>query len=210
MAIAFELIPALLMVAIMTFMPCSPRWLATQGRDSEALAILAKIRCETVDDLGTQMEYRYISDSVADELKIGNGKWTELFVPGLRNRLAIAIMIQFWQQFSGVNAILYFQGSLITGMGFSKEMAQVPFTIANDFVNFAAAFPAMYLVDTLGRRKLLLVGGLGMATAHFMVTAFIGMSKSTGADGFGWGAIVSIYVFFLFFASTWGFIKFNV
>lgn len=201
---AFQCVPALILVGIMFFMPCSPRWLATKGRDAEALQIIATIRCETINDEGTILEYRHISSAVAKEREAGNGSWSELLVPGLRNRLAIAMMIQFWQQFTGINAVLYYQGSLLQGMGISKDQAQTSFTLANDFINFLCTFPGMYLVDILGRRKLLIAGGMGMGTAHFLICMFVGISYSTGITLLSWGAIISMWLFLLCFASTWG------
>jgi MFS transporter, SP family, sugar:H+ symporter len=204
LAMGIQCVPAILLLVVMFFMPCSPRWLATKGRDAEAIEIIAHLRSETVNDPGTLAEYKQITDAVEIERSVGNGSWGELLVPGLRNRLALAMLIQMWQQFTGINVILYYQNSLLTGMGIDKDQASIPFTLANDFINFLATFPGMYLVDILGRRKLLILGGFGMGTAHFLVCMFVGLSKSTGIGALSWGAIFSVYLFFFCFASTWG------
>lgn len=204
MAMGFQCLPAILLLVVMFFMPYSPRWLATQGRDHEAIEIIAKLRSENVTDIGTLKEYKYISDSVSVEKTVGNGSWSELLVPGLRNRLAIAMLLQISQQLTGINVILYYQTTLLEGMGIDHDAALIPFTLANDFINFVATFPGMFLVDVLGRRKLLLLGGFGMGFAHFLICMFVGVSRLTGVPALSWGAIFSVYLFFFCFASTWG------
>lgn len=203
-AMGMQCVPAVFLLIVMFFMPYSPRWLATQGRDAEALAIIARLRSETVSDVGAVAEYKQIADAVIIERSVGNGSWSELLVPGLRNRLVIAMTIQMFQQLTGINAILYYQGSLLIGMGIDPFDAAIPFTLANDSINFLATFPGMFLVDILGRRKLLLIGGFGMGVAHFLICMFVGVSKISGIPSLSWGAIFSVYLFFFFFASTWG------
>lgn len=204
LAMGMQCIPAVLLLVVMFFMPQSPRWLATKDRNAEALDIIARLRSEPANSPGAVAEYKTITDAVEFERTIGNGSWSELMVPGLRNRLFIAMTIQMLQQWTGINVILYYQGALLEGMGISKENAAIPFTLANDFINFIATFPGMYLIERAGRRKLLLVGGFGMGIAHFLVCTFIGLSRSTNHPSLSWGAIFSVYLFFFFFASTWG------
>ncbi|KAI8908312.1 sugar transporter [Gorgonomyces haynaldii] len=204
LAMGMQMAPAVLLLVVMTFMPESPRWLATKSRDGEALATIAKLRAEKITDEASQKEFKHIQQSIEQERLVGNGAWSELFVPGLRNRFWIAVVMQMFQQMTGINVILYYQGSLFTGMGIDPKAAAIPFTIANTFINMVSTIPGMYLIERVGRRKLLLLGGLGMGVAHYLVCTFIGLSKSTGNGALSWGAIFSVYLFFFSFASTWG------
>jgi sugar porter (SP) family MFS transporter len=204
LAMGIQCAPAVLLMIVMFFMPESPRWLALKGRGSEALKVIAKLRSEKPTEEGPLSEFKDISDSIAHEKTIGNGSWGELLTPGIRNRLVIAVLLQTFQQWTGINVILYYQGSLIQGMGFDKDQAQIPFTIANNFINFVATFPGMYLIERLGRRKLLIFGGFLMGLAHFLVSIFVGQQLATGQQAFAWASIFSVYLFFFAFASTWG------
>jgi MFS family permease len=194
--------PAIMLLLIMFFMPESPRWLANKGRDTEALEIIAKLRGEGSGDEGSIQEYATITKSIAVEKCLGNGDWSELLVPGIINRLIIAMTLQMCQQLTGINVILYYQGDLLKGMGVNPKDAAIQFTLANDFVNFIATFPGMYLIDRVGRRKLLLCGGIGIAVSHLMVCFFVGNSQGSNHAFYSWGAILSIYMFLFSFAAV--------
>ncbi|TPX75940.1 hypothetical protein CcCBS67573_g02778 [Chytriomyces confervae] len=88
-------------------------------------------------------------------------------------------------------------------MGFASADTIIAFPLANSFVNFLATFPGMWAVDRFGRKPLLVWGGLGMAIGHAGVYIFLTLSKS-GPQSLAWGAIISVYIFLVCFASTWG------
>ena len=209
LALAMQCIPALILAIVMFFMPESPRWLAEKGRDSEALAIIARLRSETPTESGVVEEFKEILNGVQYERTVGNGSLKELLTKGIRNRVAIVVVLQFFQQWTGINVILYYQSDLLRGMGLDPDQANIPFTIANNFVNFLATFPGMYLIEKLGRRSLLLYGGIGMGCAHYMICLFINLAHKFEKQGgpasiMYYLAIFSVYIFLFSFASTWG------
>jgi sugar porter (SP) family MFS transporter len=210
LALGVQCVPALLLAVVMIFMPESPRWLAEKGRDAEALEIIARLRSAPTNDATVVEELRDILDGVQFERAVGSGSWNELFSRGLSNRVAITIVMQFFQQWTGINVILYYQSELLRGMGLDPEQANIPFTIANNVVNCLATFPGMYLIEKMGRRSLLFYGGIVMGTAHYMICLFINLAHKFDADGSGpksamyYLAIFSVYIFLFGFASTWG------
>lgn len=209
LALGLQCIPAFLLAVIMMFMPESPRWLAEKGLNEQTLYTIAKLRSSSVNDHAVTDEYQEIMDGVEFERTIGNGSWSELFQKGLRNRVAITCTLQFFQQWTGINVILYYQTSLLQGMGLDPISAAIPFTLANNVVNFLATFPGMYLVEKIGRRSLLLYGGIGMGCAHYLVCLFLNLAKHYQAVGgpsstMFYLAISSVYLFFICFASSWG------
>jgi len=216
-ALAIQCLPALGLSLVMMFMPESPRWLAEKGRDDESLVVIAKLRSAPASDEGVVEEFKEIIDGVQFERAVGNGSWSELFTKGLSNRVALTVVMQFFQQWTGINVILYYQADLLRGMGLDPDAANIPFTIANNVVNCFATLPGMYLIEKLGRRPLLLFGGIFMGTAHFLVCLFINLSKAnqthnalgevvqTGAStAFSYLAVFSVYIFLFSFGSTWG------
>lgn len=123
----------------------------------------------------------------------------ELAGRGLRNRVAITVLMQFFQQWTGINVILYYQSRLLLGMGLDPQQASISFTIANNVVNSLATFPGMYLIERVGRRPLLLYGGFIMGAAHYLVCLFIKLGDAAIANnpgstssGFYWAAICSV------------------
>jgi sugar porter (SP) family MFS transporter len=203
LALGMQCVPAVVLVFLVVFMPMSPRWLASKSRDTECLSALAKLRASNQNDSAVQHEYHEIIDSVVAEKQVGEGSWSEVFAPGILNRTVRCILLQFFQQWTGINVILYYQSNLLQGMGLDKDAATVPFTIANNFVNVIATFPGMYFIERIGRRRLLILGGFGMGLAHYAVCLFVKLGDG-GARIFYYGAIVSVYVFIFSFASTWG------
>jgi MFS transporter, SP family, sugar:H+ symporter len=201
-ALAIQVLPGVILLLLVALLPYSPRWLADKGRDSEAIVVLARLRGSSPDAEIVQREYREIRDSVELERQVGSASWPELFKAGIVNRLMIAVVLQFFQQWTGINVILYYSKDLFEAMGFDPKAAAIPFSIANSFINFLATFPGMYLVERLGRRKLLIIGGFGMAMAHFSTCLWVGLSKN-GCPPLAWLAIVSVY-FFFFCVSTLG------
>ena len=154
-------------------------------------------------------EYREIKQGVDHERKIGHASWKELARPGLMNRVLICIVLQVFQQWTGINVILYYASELFTKMGFSYQDASTKLNIINAVINVVFTLPGMYLVERMGRRRLLILGGFGylsinnsMGISHLLVCLFLGLSKTT--PSFAWGAVIFVYLFIIFFSGTWG------
>ncbi|RKO83577.1 general substrate transporter [Blyttiomyces helicus] len=203
LGLALQGIPGIVLFLLTFFIPYSPRWLANNGRDDEAIAVLAKLRSEPVDSAAIRTEYDDIKASIEMERQVGTADWSELVKPGMLNRVVLVVLLQFFQQWTGINVILYYQDRLVASMGFDPSAAQIPFNIAINTFNMLGTFPGMYLIERLGRRKLLIVGGLGMATALYITCFSLVLSQAHG-KGFAWVAICGVFLFELSFASTWG------
>ena len=104
-----QLIPATLLAVGTTLLPFSPRWLASQGpsRSQETLQVLSKLRHLPTTNPALLREYHEIKVEV--ELQRGlETKWTEMITGRMKRRTMIGIGIMFFQQFSGINALLYY------------------------------------------------------------------------------------------------------
>jgi len=203
LAVGIQFIPSAVLIGLVFILPFSPRWLLGKGREEEALAVIARLREAGTEDSAVQSEYNELKANIQAELAIGNATWAELRQPGVRNRVSIAVILQFFQQWTGINIILYFGTTLFKNMGFPKADSSVAFIIVNNFINFVATFPGMWLIERLGRRQLLIGGGFAMAAAHFMITLFVGLSYNQ-KPSLAWGGMIFIFIFIIAFASTWG------
>ncbi|KAJ3345250.1 hypothetical protein HDU83_004263 [Entophlyctis luteolus] len=201
-ALAIQVVPAVVLVSTVVFIPRSPRWLCERGYHSEGLDVIAKLRGTSIHDPAVIAEYDDIQDNIEFERTIGDSSWRELFVKNYR-RAIVGIMNQTFQQLTGVNEILYYSSSIFSQMGFEHADTVIAFPLANAFINFISTFPGMWAVDRFGRRPLLQWGGLIMGIAHALVFAFLTAANNTD-HSLAWGAIVAIFVFVIAFSSTWG------
>ncbi|KAJ1561715.1 hypothetical protein HK405_003070 [Cladochytrium tenue] len=202
-ALGIQIAPSALLVLLVFFIPFSPRWLAEKDRHDEGIAALAKLREKPTTDPEVISEYAAIREHVQFERSIGQASWSEFKQPGLRRRLILGIVNQFFQQFTGINVILYYGPTLFKYMGFTSADTVIAFPLANTFINFIATFPGMFLVDRFGRRNLLLYGGMVEAVAHAFIYIFVTIGNTRDSQA-SWGAIIAVYVFTVAFASTWG------
>ena len=149
-------IPALFLLAGMFFMPESPRWLISGGRDPEALDILRKTEgpsaAETV---------RTIKDEILrDDSR--NVSWKDLFRREWKYPVIIAVCIMFIQQFVGINTVIYYSPKIFTMAGFSGSVAAIGASIGVGAINVLATILSVWFVDRIGRRKLFFYGMAGM------------------------------------------------
>ncbi|KAK9364880.1 general substrate transporter [Lipomyces kononenkoae] len=150
------LIPMLLLLLIVDE---TPRWLAAHDRQTDALDVLHRLNNGKVSDAAVVAVYEDILQTVAVEKAMGAGSWKDL----LRNdkiqtqrRLFIACGIQMFQQLGGINAIIYYSGTIFQkSVGFSPNMSSLMSGFLQTWM-FIASFIPWLLIDRVGRRRLLL------------------------------------------------------
>ncbi|MDE1565572.1 sugar porter family MFS transporter [Actinotignum sanguinis] len=197
------IVPALIMLIVSLKLPESPRFLVMKGRDKEAAAILQRLTGEK-DPEGKVKEIRAtLSGEKAAKLSDLRGKTF-----GLRKVVWIAMAVAALQQLSGVNIILYYDSSLWKSVGFSEQLA-LNISVYRTIGAIIATILAMFIVDKVGRRFLLITGSsvmtifLGIAALGFYQADVDGASITLPGM---WGPItlVSVYIFYLAFCFTWG------
>ena len=154
-----EAFPALAFALFCFGLPESPRWLITHKGDVDTgVSVLRKMNPDYTDD---QMELMVgeITESVSDNLKSG-----KLFTKRLTKPILLAFFIAFFNQVSGVNAILYFAPRIfeMTGLGSQAALLQ---SVGIGFTNLIFTFVGLWLIDRLGRRTLLFIGSVGYITS---------------------------------------------
>ncbi|KAJ3128482.1 hypothetical protein HK098_004377 [Nowakowskiella sp. JEL0407] len=202
LALGIQVVPGVILTLLVLLLPFSPRWLMMRDREAEALAVLKKLNPGDDYEAKVNSEYQHIKDSVVLERKIGEGTWAEVFGKGIRNRVLIGFLLQFFQQWTGINIILYYGPTIFQGVGFSDDQRSIALPLANAAINIIGTLPGMYWIDKYGRRTLLFWGAIVMGVSHSLVCLFFGLSLSN--PSLGWGAIIFVYVFILGFSSTWG------
>ncbi|ORY85193.1 general substrate transporter [Neocallimastix californiae] len=198
----FQVVPGLGLALLMCFLPKSPRWLCSKDRDEEAVEVLAKLNAASTSDELVQSELKAIQEDVAATRAAGSSSFGELFSPVIRRRTFITFLMQLFQQWTGINVIMYYQSQIYGEIGFTKFMSTVVLPIINNFVNFVSTFPGMWGIERLGRKTLLVIGSLMMMVFHISTWAFSTQTK----NGKTWQylAVASIFLMVFSFAWTWG------
>ena len=155
-----EMIPAALFFFLLFFVPESPRWLAKEGRDGEALGILARVAGRRQ----AAHEMNEIRQALAGE----EGTLAELFRPGLRLALIVGVGLSFFGQLTGVNIVIYYGPTILQQAGFGENAAFL-FQVGFGATNLVFTLIALALIDHLGRRPLL-IGGMVVVVLALAVT----------------------------------------
>ena len=154
-----ESIPAVVYFIAALFIPESPRWLIMHGKDSHAINIMTKVDGE----LHAQNEYREITKTLVAYKKPTIGKQLkELFTKRMKLVLIIGFGLGILQQFSGINAILYYAPMVFESAGGGRDAAFMQAVILG-LVFLIMTVVSMFLIDRLGRKPLLYIGVTLMA-----------------------------------------------
>jgi SP family xylose:H+ symportor-like MFS transporter len=186
-----ELIPCLLFLILLFFVPKSPRWLMLKGQNEEAVEILTRIHGEAAAAIEIQ--------EIKESLHGGHGlPFKDLLKKSVLPIVIIGSVISGLQQFTGINAVLYFGADIFEkALGFGQEdvLAQ---QILLAGVNFLFTFIAMFTVDKWGRKPLIISGSLGMLIGFLM----LGLTLMTNTIGIL--SLIGILVFIGSFAMSMG------
>ena len=184
-----EVVPAMLLFAVLFFVPESPRWLLQAGRDAEALVIL--------ENIGGPAHAKSEADGVREVLGQEEGRFIELFHARFRRPLIIAVLLMAFSQFSGINAIMYYSTKIFTTAGVGVQDSFTASAVVG-LVNLLFTFIAIALVDKAGRRPLLLVG----LAAQVLALGAVGWMFRAGIHGIA--LLAAIVAFIAAFAMALG------
>jgi SP family xylose:H+ symportor-like MFS transporter len=178
-----EAIPAALFAILVCFVPESPRYLVMVGKDDEAMRILSRIN--------GRWRAEKIMPNIKETIKV---KTEKLFTYGWMC-IFVGIMLSVFQQAVGINAVLYYAPRIFHDMGMVDPMVN---TIIMGVVNIIFTLLAIFTVERLGRRPLLIYGSIGMAIGAF------GVAVTFGHDGLEMITMMSIMVYSASFMFSWG------
>src|SRR6185369_14210840 len=155
-------IPSIIYTLMVMRVPESPRWLVTQKNDqAKAKDVLLQIGVEDPD-----AEIAAILDSNLHESRAGNS--AAFFSNKHKAIISLAFFIAFFNQLSGINFILYYAPEILSRIGLGAKDSLLN-SIAIGGANLVFTFLGLYLIDKLGRKKLLLIGSLGYILSLAMV-----------------------------------------
>ena len=182
-----EAVPAGLFALLILLVPETPRYLAMHGQAPKAFAVLSKINGEEkANEILLEIKETVAQDSNAHHEKLFAYGFLVVF---------IGCMLSVFQQIIGINAVLYFAPRIFESMGVSNNML---FTVIMGVINISFTLVAVFTVEKLGRKPLLITGSLGMALGAF------GVALSSVAQVPALIPVVSIMVYSASFMFSWG------
>ncbi|KAK7732498.1 hypothetical protein SLS53_008503 [Cytospora paraplurivora] len=224
--ICLQIAPALLLFFGMIFMPFSPRWLIHHDREAEARTVLARLRGLPADHELVELEFLEIkAQSLFEKRTVAEHfphlreltAWNtfklqfvaieSLFqTKAMFKRVIVATVTMFFQQWTGINAVLYYAPTIFSELGLSSTETSLLATGVVGIVMFVATIPAVLYVDRVGRKPVLTVGAIGMATCHMIIAIIIAKNRDrwdTQAAA-GWAAVAMVWLFVVHFGYSWG------
>lgn len=224
--ICLQLFPAVVLFAGIVFMPFSPRWLVHHGRESEARKVLATLRGLAQDHELVELEFLEIKAQSMFEKRTIAEHWPHLreltpmntfklqFVAigslfrtkAMFKRVIVATVTMFFQQWTGINAVLYYAPTIFKQLGMTANTTSLLATGVVGIVMFIATIPSVLYIDKLGRKPILTIGAIGMATSHIIIAALVAKYRDSWPEhkGAGWGAVVMVWLFVIHFGYSWG------
>jgi sugar porter (SP) family MFS transporter len=187
--LGFGIVPAAILGLGMARLPESPRWLVKEDRDEDAHDVLAKIRSESSVDNELD-EIKEIEEVQTRDLSTLLETWA-------RPALIVGVGLAIFQQITGINTVLYYAPTILGSIGLGTLTAILA-TVGIGIVNVALTVVAVWQVDRLGRRPLLLISVGGMTVMLGVLGAIF---HFTGLSGVGaWIAVASLALYVAFFA----------
>ncbi|KIX99595.1 uncharacterized protein Z520_04228 [Fonsecaea multimorphosa CBS 102226] len=199
--LAIQIIPAVaLAVGCWFWVPPSPRWLVQQDRHTCALEVLARLH----GDQAAEIEMQEIAERVAFEKTVAVTTWKDMFAwPVLRVTL-IGSGVQFFQQITGTNSILYYTPSLYERGGITSAHTRNLATGGVGIVLFVFAWIPIFVFDRLGRKTWLQIGVIGMMGAMIGITVLQWHAEKYPHASGNYAIVVFPYLFYVFFNISWG------
>ncbi|KAN0093180.1 General substrate transporter [Tylopilus felleus] len=193
------------------------RWLVNEDRDDEALQVLSEARRLPPDSDLVKIEFleikaqylfeketsalkypQYQDGSFSSDVKLAARSYLSLFSKRtLFYRVAIGSLTMFFQQWTGVNAILYYAPTIFQSLGLTGNTTSLLATGVVGIVMWLATIPAVIWVDNVGRKPVLVSGAFIMAACHFIIAILTALYRKNWAahTGAGWGACVLVWIF---------------
>lgn len=196
-------VPAVIQFSIMLFLPESPRWLFMKDDKTTAVAVLSKIYApdrleDEIDSLSAALE--------EERRRKSNVRYQDVFKSKeIRIAFLAGAGLQAFQQFTGINTVMYYSPTIVQMAGFSSNQLALLLSLIVAAVNAAGTIVGIYLIDHVGRKKLALASLSGvLASLAILSGAFFAESSDSTNGVYGWLAILGLALYIACFSPGMG------
>ncbi|KAJ4156357.1 hypothetical protein NW754_007983 [Fusarium falciforme] len=206
--ICLQLAPALILFIGMIWMPFSPRWLIHHDRETEAREILADLRGLPTDHELIELEFLEIKAQSLFEKRSLAERFPHLQALTASNifKLQFVSIRALFQSRAMFKRVLYYAPQIFGQLGLSENTTSLLATGVVGIAMFIATVPAVLWIDRLGRKPVLIVGAIGMATCHIIIAVILAKNIDNfhNHQAAGWAAICMVWLFVVHFGYSWG------
>ncbi|MDE9904381.1 sugar porter family MFS transporter [Staphylococcus pseudintermedius] len=190
--LGLAVVPSVILMIGVIFMPESPRWLL-EKRGEKAARDVMKLTYPA-SEIDHEIENMKKINQIADNT------WTVLKSPWLLSTIIIGSVFALLQQLIGINAIIYYAPKIFATAGFGESTAILS-TVGIGVVNVLVTIFAISIIDKIDRKKLLVIGNIGMVASLLIMSALIWL---IGVNSVAWIILLCLTTFIIFFGVSWG------
>ncbi|KAG5937743.1 hypothetical protein E4U59_004211 [Claviceps monticola] len=207
--LGLQIVPAVILAALILLFPESPRWLIDHGRTDDGIKTLANLHAHgDTQNAWVCAEFDKIRERLAVEHEASAKSYAELFTDkSCFRRLFLAVAIQVSVQMTGVSAIQYYSVRIFAKIGITGDET-LRYQMISSVIALIGQFCCMMLIDKTGRRWPLIGGnffnGITFIVATILLSRFPPGSTSSGGGAAGWGFIIVTWIYNFSFSSTCG------
>ncbi|OLN82893.1 putative glucose transporter rco-3-like protein 3 [Colletotrichum chlorophyti] len=201
--LGLQLVWAVVLTIGLLVLPETPRYLIKQGKPAEAGLSLSRLRRLDITHPALLDELQEIQANHDYELSLGPDSYKEIFYgsPHLGRRTLTGCCLQMLQQLTGINFIMYYSTSFFDGVRLENPYLKA---LIINIINVVSTIPGLLVIESWGRRKLLMVGAIGMAVCQLLIASFTTAAGDNLQSVAQTILIVFCAIYIFFFAASWG------
>jgi SP family sugar:H+ symporter-like MFS transporter len=201
--LGLQLVWACVLSLGLLILPETPRYLVKKGKTEAAGLSLSRLRRLDITHPALLDELQEIVANHEYELTLGPDTYMAILTgaPRLGRRTLTGCVLQMLQQLTGINFIMYYSTSFFDGAHVDDPYIK---SLIINIVNVVSTFPGLLVIESWGRRKLLIVGAIGMAVCQLLIASFTTAAGASLADAAQTILIVFCAINIFFFAASWG------
>ncbi|KAF6820764.1 glucose transporter rco-3 [Colletotrichum sojae] len=201
--LGLQLVWALVLALGLLVLPETPRFLVKKGKPDAAGYSLSRLRRLDITHPALLEELQEIVANHEYELTLGPDSYKEIFFgsPHLGRRTLTGCGLQMLQQLTGINFIMYYSTSFFDGVKLENPYLKA---LIINIINSVSTIPGLLVIESWGRRKLLMVGAIGMAVCQLLIASFTTAAGENLQKVAQTILIVFCAIYIFFFAASWG------